>query len=210
MDITFGPCKLDLDGRRLFRNSREVHLTPKAFELLKLLLEQRPKALSKAELIERIWPGVYVTDDGLPRLVTEIRAAIGDNPRDPKWLRTIHRFGYAFAGETDGAADGRTAARLTWGSREFRLASGETVIGRDPDARVSLDDPLVSRRHARIVIDDDRAVIEDLDSKNGTFVGDTRIRGAHTLRDGDRIRIAELTLTFRAARPLATETRAEP
>jgi DNA-binding winged helix-turn-helix (wHTH) protein len=205
MEIAFGACVLDLAARRFYRDAREVHLTPKAFELLKLLLEQRPRALSKAELVERIWPGIYVTEDGLPRLVNEIRTAIGDNPREPRWLRTVHRFGYAFADGTDTSA-ARTLARLTWGSREFRLAAGDSVIGRDPDAHVSIDDPMVSRRHARIVIDGDRAALEDLGSKNGTFVGASRITGRHTLRDGDQIGIAELTLTFHAARPLATET----
>jgi DNA-binding winged helix-turn-helix (wHTH) protein len=203
--IVFGGCRLDLDSRRLYRDGRDVHLTPKAFELLKLLIEYRPKAMAKAELMDRIWPGIYVTEDGLPRLVNEIRTAIGDPPRDPKWLRTIHGFGYAFADEADASA--ATAPKLTWGSREFRLPAGETIIGRDPDVRISIDGSIVSRRHARLTVTARSAVLEDLGSKNGTYVGATRIDGPYTLSDGDEIRVGEFTLTFHAAQLLATETR---
>src|SRR5262245_4164352 len=94
--IRFGPCVLDLEARQLFRSGKPVHLSPKAFELLKVLVTERPKAISKAELHERIWPETFVTDDSLARLVAETRAAIGDRARTPTYLRTVHAFGYAF------------------------------------------------------------------------------------------------------------------
>ena len=84
--VTFGTCALDLEARQLSRDSQSVHLSPKAFELLKTLVEARPKAFSKAELHEKIWPETFVTDDSLARLVAEIRAAIGDHARTPKYL----------------------------------------------------------------------------------------------------------------------------
>src|SRR5215216_2626880 len=102
--LRFGTCVLDLDGRRLYRASEEVHVTPKAFDLLRLLIENRDRAVSKVELTERIWPNVHVTEDGLARLINEIRNAIGDDARHPRWIRTVHGYGYAFQGQVDGRA----------------------------------------------------------------------------------------------------------
>jgi DNA-binding winged helix-turn-helix (wHTH) protein len=208
MQISFGECRLDLDSRQLFRNGVEARLTPKAFDLLSLLALERPRALSKTELTEKVWKGTFVTEDGLPRLVNEIRTAVGDNARDPRWIRTVHGFGYAFAADAaDDEPLGLGVCVLTWGSHEFRLTEGEHVIGRDPAADVSLDATVISRRHAKVVIGRGRATVEDLDSKNGTFVGDERLSAPWTLKDGDQIRIGDFTLTFRAAAIVPTETR---
>ena len=208
MTISFGACRLDLDTRQLFRDGQEVRLTPKAFDLLSVLALERPRALSKAELTEKVWKGTFVTEDGLPRLVNEIRTAVGDTAREPRWIRTVHGFGYAFA--ADAAAMEPLAlgsCAVTWGSREFRLGGGEHVIGRDPAADIQLDSTVISRRHARIVISGGRATIEDLGSKNGTFVGDQRLTAPRVLEDGMQIRVGDFTLTFHAAAILPTETR---
>jgi DNA-binding winged helix-turn-helix (wHTH) protein len=207
MQVSFGSCVLDLDSRQLFREGREVRLTPKAFDLLGLLVRERPKALSKAELGERIWKGTFVTDDGLPRLVNEVRTAIGDTAREPRWLRTVHGYGYAFAADAEAPAPPLGGCTLTWASREFRLADGEHVIGRDPGAGICLDGAVISRRHARIVVAGGTATIEDLGSKNGTWVGETRLSAPRPLRDGDEIRVGDFTLLFHAAALLPTETR---
>ena len=59
--VRFGSCLLDLDTRQLYRDGREAHITPKAFELLTVLTEHAPKALTKSELIERLWPTTFVS-----------------------------------------------------------------------------------------------------------------------------------------------------
>jgi DNA-binding winged helix-turn-helix (wHTH) protein len=208
MQVSFGACRLDLDSRQLFRDGGEVRLTPKAFELLALLIENRPRAVTKAELQERIWKGTFVTDDGLPRLVNEVRNAIGDAARDPRWLRTVHGYGYAFAGDAESSAPPLIGGyTLTWGSREFRLGDGVHLIGREPSATVCLDSTVISRRHAQIVVAGSGARIEDLGSKNGTFVGDRPVTAPRPLRDGDEIRVGDFTLTFHEAAILPTETR---
>jgi DNA-binding winged helix-turn-helix (wHTH) protein len=182
MQIRFGVCRLDTDGRHLYRDRDRVHLTPKAFDLLALLIENRHKVLSKAELKEKIWPGIFVSEDGLSRLVNEIRTAIGDDARRPRWIRTVHGFGYAFSeSDTTPKRDVIRPFLLRWASREFLLSEGENVIGRDPTADVTIDAPIVSRRHARIVIADGHASVEDLGSKNGTFVADQRVDAAVAL-----------------------------
>jgi DNA-binding winged helix-turn-helix (wHTH) protein len=204
----FGASKVDVDGRRLYRDGREVHVTPKAFDLLLLLVENRHRAMSKTELIERVWPDTFVTEDGLPRLINEIRTAIGDDARRPRWIRTLHGFGYAFADTPDVATDSDATAQfvLRLASREFLLRDGENVIGRDRDAAVPIDGPIVSRRHARIVINEGTAVLEDLGSKNGTFVRDARVSTPVALQDGDQIRVGDFSLVFKSAHIHPTQT----
>ncbi len=82
------------------------------------------------------------------------------------------------------------------------------VFGRDPELELFLDAPDVSRRHARIRVAGDEATIEDLESKNGTFVGDRRLGPATRLADGDSIRVGSVRLTFTAVRSRgSTETK---
>ena len=92
MQICFEECQFDDEARRLWRKGEPVHLTPKAFELLRLLIESRPRALSKDELRGELWPDVVVDEANLKNLVAEIRAALGP----VNVIRTVHRYGYAF------------------------------------------------------------------------------------------------------------------
>jgi DNA-binding winged helix-turn-helix (wHTH) protein len=211
MRVRFGECVLDSETRELLVGGETVHLTPKAFDLLAILIEKRPRALSKTEIHEKLWPDTFVADGTLTSLLAEVRSAIGDDDKK-RLVRTVHRFGYAFSGsaETESVAPGRMpraafAYRLYWRSREFALEEGENVLGRDPGVSVFLDDPNVSRRHARIVIGGGGAVIEDLQSKNGTFVRGARIGAPSRIADGDKIRLGSVPLTFRAF-PLSGST----
>ena len=205
MVLLFGDCRLDLDARLLFQGRREVHLSPKAFELLKLLAESRPRALSKAELIERVWPGVFVSDATLAKVVNQIRSGIADPAGDSRVVRTVHGYGYAFAAEAvleDAPAPMSLQTRgptcwLVSGGREFALSDGENIVGREPGSTVWLDSPKVSRCHARILVTGSQVVIEDLTSKNGTIVGETRIDAATALSNGDQVKIGTFTLTVR-------------
>lgn len=199
--VTFGTCALDLEARQLSRDGQTVHLSPKAFELLKTLVEARPKAFSKGELHEKIWPETFVTDDSLARLVAEIRAAIGDHARTPKYLRTVHAFGYAFSNSDDSGRLTLPAAGATcWLLHEGRavaLTEGENVIGREPGGRLVLDSIRVSRRHARITVRGLSATLEDLGSRNGTLIGGARIGAPVVLNDGDEIMIGGFAIKFR-------------
>lgn len=203
MRIRFGPFVLNLDTRQLTEDNREIHLTPKAFELLSMLLLDRPKVLSKAALQNRLWPDTFVAEANLSNLVAEIREALRDQAHAPAFIRTAHGFGYAFSGEattldTAAAALQRPSCWLEWDRLRFPLALGEHVIGRDPDVEVRLDDSTVSRRHARLVVTTEGTVLEDFGSKNGTFRGGERVTGPVRLADGDAIRIGSLLVTFRS------------
>ena len=132
MKIRFGPFTLDLDTRQLTRDGREIHLAPKAFELLATLALDRPKVLSKAVLQQRLWPETFVAEANLSNLVAEIREALGDRARAPLFVRTAHGFGYAFCGDamTLPGAVKRTPDRpscwLEWGTRRFPLSIRRT------------------------------------------------------------------------------------
>jgi hypothetical protein len=215
MRIGFDPFTLDLDTRQLTRGNREIHLAPKALELLATLVLDRPKVVSKAILQERLWPGAFVVEANLSNLVAEIREALGDSARAPRFVRTVHGFGYAFCGV--GAAQptlrqGATSV-LCWLESEGRripLSTGEHVIGRDAEVQIMLDSSAVSRRHARLVVTADGATLDDCGSKNGTFRGSDRITSPTALTDGDVIRLGSLVITFHAAEDfLATDTYTE-
>jgi DNA-binding winged helix-turn-helix (wHTH) protein len=213
--IRFGPFTLDQRTRQLTRTGAEVHLTPKAFELLATLLQERPRALSKPLLLERLWAGASVADANLSNLVAEIRRALDDRPRRAAWIRTAHGYGYAFCGEalelpSPAAPLRRPTCWLEWGRRRFPLSVGEHVVGRDPFVDVRLDAATVSRRHARLVVTTHGALLHDCGSKNGTRRGAEPVTSPVQLADGDAIRIGSLVLTFRMrAGVTTTETRAE-
>ena len=207
MKLRFGPFVLDQDGQ-LFATGEPRHLTPKALALLQLLIEQRPRAVSKEEILERLWPGTFVAASNLPALVNEVRAALGDERRPPRYVRTVHRFGYAFcsvAAPVDRDGSGRLFC-LIRGSKQFELRAGENVLGRTPDAVVTIDHGSVSRRHAVVRVQDGEAVLEDCQSKNGTFVGGRRLTEPCTLTDSDEIALGGVRLLFRIVNADATTT----
>jgi hypothetical protein len=196
---------VDSETRQLLRDQVEVHLSPKAFDLLCVLLERRPKVVEKTELHTRVWPDTYVVDANLNVLIGEIRRTIADTPQDPRYIRTVHGIGYAFCGEADDLSAPPVRARtlrvwLVWKDRTFLLSDGDNIIGRDPQCGVWLDASGVSRQHARIRIDAAarRVALDDLDSTNGTFLGRARIRAQAPLNDGDIIKIGSVELKFRA------------
>ena len=198
--MIFGDYRLDLGTRQIFRGAAEVRLSPKAFDLLKVLIENRTRAMSKTELHDCLWPGTFVTEANLASLVAELRRALGDRSNAPKFIRTVHRFGYAFCGAVSDAASlpapGITCW-MVWAGREIPLREGVNIIGRDPMAAVRLDFPSVSRQHARVVVSSEGASVEDLGSKNGTLVGTAPIRAPVRLNDFDELQVGSVRLTVR-------------
>jgi len=146
--------------------------------------------------------GRTVVDANLASLVAEIREALDDDARKPRFVRTAHRVGYGFCGavnESVGTASPTTMG-LCWllkDGRRIMLRSGENILGRDVDGAIDLESPSVSRRHARIVVTQDGATIEDLDSKNGTYVRRRRVSTIVRLANGDDLRLGSVGLKFR-------------
>jgi len=189
MSIRFGRFALHEERRQLTKNGESVPLSPKAFDLLRLLVAQRPNVVPKEEIIEELWPDVAVEEANVRNLVAELRNALGQS-----LIRTAHRFGYAFEGVA--LAGEHIHARLDDSSQAYPIAEGTTVIGRDLSCAVALDAHGISRQHARIFLAGGTAELEELGSKNGTWVNGSRIESPVSLHEGDKIRIGALTLTF--------------
>ena len=213
----FGEYVLDGGTRQLLRGREEIHLSPKAFELLTLLIINRPRAMTKADLLEQLWPSTFVEETNLASLVAEIRRALNDSATEPTYLRTVYRFGYRFVGDviersSTGTRGGSRLSmpgprpRIVFENRQTVLMDGANVIGRAQDATIQIEAPGVSRHHARIVLSKGVATLEDLGSKNGTFLQRKRITSA-PLSDGDEIRLGKAYLMFKIDTPLgATDT----
>jgi DNA-binding winged helix-turn-helix (wHTH) protein len=211
--VRFGAFSLDSAARQLLRDGREVSLSPKAFQLLLFLVVNRERAVSKQEVHQTLWPSTFVLDTNIASLIAELRRALDDSAATPRFIRTMHRFGYRFIGRVDeppvlAAPTPRGAGYyLVWDLRQVPLADGDNVLGRGGDASIWIDAPGVSRHHARILIRGGEVTVEDLGSKNGTYVAGTVVTAARRLDDGDQIRLGSVVVTFRiATSSVATET----
>jgi DNA-binding winged helix-turn-helix (wHTH) protein len=197
--LRFRDLLFDVGTRSLTRGDRPVPLSPKAFSLLEVLVMRRPDAVPHEELRRTLWSDAANGGTTLARLVSEIRSALGDDDDEQPIVRTIHRFGYAFA---EAAAEDEPATfpvgryAIRWGSQLVPLADGENLLGRALDGVIAVPSSKASRRHARIVVSPGNAVIEDLGSRNGTRVNDALIDRPVTLTHGDRIRVGPAVLVF--------------
>jgi DNA-binding winged helix-turn-helix (wHTH) protein len=213
--VRFAQFTIDSETRQLLSAGAEVHLSPKAFDLLCGLIESRPKVMEKADLHARIWPNTYVVDANLNILIGEVRRAIGDNAQHPRFVRTVHGVGYAFCGtavdiQASHAPIEAVLCWVVWNHKTFQLSEGDNIIGRDPRSAVWLDLPGVSRRHAILRVDSGhrQVMLEDLGSTNGTFVRRAAVEGEVALTDGDLIRVGPVDLIVRLwATDTATETK---
>src|SRR5262245_54008292 len=155
MSVCFGEFVFDATARLLLRQGRPVHLSPRGFKLLEILVRNQPRPVPKLDLARELWPDTFVSDGNLPNVVLELRQALHDD--GGSLVRTVYGFGYAFAGdavEGDLAPAARTHGvfRLMLDGREIGLLEGENWIGRGLDCPVQVHCSLASRRHARILV----------------------------------------------------------
>jgi DNA-binding winged helix-turn-helix (wHTH) protein len=210
MIYKFGAVQVDTAARQAHRAGVQAHLTKKAFDLLVLLIEQRPTVVSKEDIHSRLWPDTFVSESSLQALISEIRQALDDGSRSI--IRTVHGVGYAFSAETTTATPAAQVRAVhawlladTW---RVPLYPGDNVLGRGRDDVTPIDGLGISRRHALITVGEG-VTIEDLGSKNGTWVRDARVTAAVPLTDGDHVRLGSVLFTFRLARSLdSTDTHA--
>lgn len=205
MKIRFGEFTFDSGRRRLARHDDAIALSPKAFDLLAFLIENRPNVVPKKTILEQIWPDTFVVDTNVNLLVSEIRRALGDDPDAPRFIETVHRAGFAFCADAE-PLEARPQTEnesprfwLVWNDRTFVLADGTNTIGRDPKCQVWLDESSVSRVHAQIDVDAaaNRASLQDLGSTNGTFLRGARVAGAIELSPDEVVTVGSIKLTFR-------------
>ncbi|MCU0305377.1 MAG: FHA domain-containing protein [Thermoanaerobaculales bacterium] len=192
----------DLD--RISRGDEQRTLRPRATELLVALSRSGGELAPTRYLIDAVWGTEFVTVNALTQLVAELRRALGDDPKYPRHIETIPRRGYRLIAPTSPAepsasesGEGIRFVLVDENDSEIELQPGTTVIGRSPDATVRVETSEVSRRHARIVVADHRATLEDLGSKNGTYLRGRRVTGVVELSNADEIQIGADLARFR-------------
>jgi DNA-binding winged helix-turn-helix (wHTH) protein len=202
MLLRFAACTFDAERRELRREGRAVPLSPRAYALLALLLDERPRPVPHDRLRDALWPDTAVGYNSLAQVVSEVRRAIGEPAGSGRTIRTVPRVGYAFAApvtEAGGFGARRFAGSFVGREREHLVPEGESLVGRAETCDVRLHADGVSREHARLVAREGRVYLEDAGSKNGTWVNDARLAGRVELRDGDAVRFGSLRVVFRAS-----------
>jgi len=208
--LQFGPFELDVAAYDLWRAGQRVHLERIPMDVLVLLVERAGTLVDRDQIQAALWsPDVFVDRDAaINTAIRKIRRALGDDVADPRYVETVVGKGYRFVARVTRRepqpSDAMTAYCVTRGPDAFALCSGENLIGRDPAVRVRLDHPSVSRRHARISITATRVTIEDLNSRNGTFVDGHRIQSPTALGDGAIIGVGPIALRFVATTGIST------
>lgn len=213
MRALFGDFVLDTDARELRRGGRPVEISPQALELLALLIAHRPAAVAQSELKDALWPDSHVGYTSLARVVSEARRAVGEAAESASLLRTVPRFGYAFAGTAvveRGGEPAGTRFLLVGDDGDFVLPAGEVLIGRGPECGVRLVSADVSRVHARLRVRESGVLLDDRDSKNGTWVNGARITKPVALEEGDEVVVGDRRLLLRSSSTMASTRTAAP
>jgi DNA-binding winged helix-turn-helix (wHTH) protein len=189
---------------RISAGETTVQLELRVMQLLVLLASRPGELFSRFEILDSVWRSRFVADNTLTHAVAEIRGALGDDPRRPTYLQTIPKRGYRLIAPVSRLEPVRPPRpgilarfRLVGPDGETVLREGENLIGRAPDSAVPIASVKVSRRHARILVEGGRAVLEDLESKNGTYLDGQRLTAPVELGHGDEIRIGRHAALFR-------------
>ena len=213
MRYTFERCSVDTSSRDIVLDGAAMELSPKAFELLKLLIDARPRVVTKAEVMQALWPDTFVQEANVPVLIREVRVAIGD-AEAARVIKTHHRVGYSFTAEMRESRsiasrrplNGRTYV-LALPVRRIVLGEGIHTVGRHTDCDVQINDASVSRLHARLVVDAGGARVEDLGSKNGTKVRGATVSEPASLASGDIVTFGVVEAEFLVESETASDTR---
>jgi DNA-binding winged helix-turn-helix (wHTH) protein len=199
-----GRWTVDPAAGELRDGDARVRLRPKALSLLVALARRPGQVLGKETILDAVWPDVVVGDASVSVLVAELRGALDDDPASPRFIETIPRRGYRLIAPvsrpdiaTPQPHDDVPRIWLLGKHLEAVLEPGETLIGRAPGAHVRIQSPKVSRHHARVVVDGDNVTVEDLGSKNGTFVNGRNVDGRTALAHGDELRLGQLSSALR-------------
>jgi eukaryotic-like serine/threonine-protein kinase len=112
----FGPFRLDVSQRKLWRNEELIVLAPKAFDALAILVLARGRVLEKDELLRLIWPDTFVGEDSLTQTISVLRKALGDTAYQSQYVLTVPRRGYRFLAKVSGRDAGEEAAGVNRGT----------------------------------------------------------------------------------------------
>jgi DNA-binding winged helix-turn-helix (wHTH) protein len=203
--FTVGEWLVEPQLDRICRGGEPCPLRPRVMELLLCLAERAGELASKQHIIDSVWQTEFVTVNALTKLVAELRSALDDDAEAPRYIETIPRRGYRLIAavsraEPAPAVEVETAYRCALvddDGTEIGLREGENTIGRAPDAAIRIDSSEVSRRHACIRVKGSTAILEDLGSKNGTYLRGRRLERPALLDDADEIQIGVKVARYR-------------
>jgi DNA-binding winged helix-turn-helix (wHTH) protein len=224
----FADFELDVAAYALMNRGEALKLERIPMEVLILLLQRAGTLVERSQIQTELWGSdVFVEHDAaINTAVRKIRRALGDDAATPRFVETVVGKGYRFIAPLEGSAiqAGEAAANggaeqpvhqrrlfprysVVVGKHEVILSSAETVLGRDPTAGIYVDHPSVSRRHARISIASDGVTLQDLGSRNGTFLNGRRVEGSATIHHNSVIGLGPITMVFHVARaPASTQS----
>jgi DNA-binding winged helix-turn-helix (wHTH) protein len=203
--FTFGAFELDVAAFSLRRAGERLKLEKIPMEVLILLVSRRGTLVGRTEITESLWdPCVFVEhDSAINTAIRKIRQALDDDADMPRFVETVVGKGYRFIASVTRRSPsssprgvGLASHSVFRGKQEFILEDGDNLLGRDPGAQVCVDHPSVSRQHAKIVLRSGRATLEDLQSRNGTFVNGRRLDAPTQLGHAAVIGLGPITLTF--------------
>jgi DNA-binding winged helix-turn-helix (wHTH) protein len=201
---------------RISRGNEVVQVPPRVMHVLVCLADRSGQVVTKKQLIATVWETEFVTEGALTRCIAILRRILGDDASQPRYVENIPRRGYRLVMPTQPISDGqadrphqRSLCWLSYGERRFVLSDGENVIGRASDAAVHIDSKSVSRHHARVQVTGVRATVEDLGSKNGTFLEGRRLDTPCALHDGDQITVGSVILEFQVHDPQGSTATAQ-
>src|SRR5215469_16333025 len=139
-EIAFGPFRFDLTNECLWSGTRAISLRPKAFAVLKLLIENPGQLVSKQKVLDIVWPGTFVGDAVLKDNIRQLREALDDDAGSPAYIETAHRRGYRFIGKTSEPAPGKHSTKAVQDSSLSPKIPGSSssatetrVLGREPE-----------------------------------------------------------------------------
>ncbi len=229
-----GEWRVEPAANALTRAGEETHLEPKAMAVLVCLVEHAGRVVTRRALFDRVWAADFIADSTLTHTVADIRRALGDDPRSPRFIETIPKNGYRLVVDPSEIAtrvDPSSMAQrplavvagdrvlmakqaspvpcehvLHLGDREVSLVRDTVIFGRDGGADIQILNPEASRRHARLDIGRDGVFLEDLGSKNGTQVNSRGFTGRCELATGDVIEVGKITMTYRCLSDALTKT----
>ena len=223
----FGEFEVDVAAYALRRADQRIKLEKIPMEVLVHLVQKAGILVNRTEIQAALWGvDVFVDQDAaINTAIRKIRRALGDDAEHPRFVETVVGKGYRFIASLENhdanvclkdsrAAGGAVSSDrlrphpnylVTRGKQQFVLDREENLLGRDPDATVYIDHPSVSRRHARISIQSARAVLEDLQSRNGTFLDGRHVKTPTEIHHGAIIGLGPITLTF-VVRPAIAST----
>lgn len=202
MRVSFEEFTFDASRQVLSRGSQNVHLTPKEMCLLELLLNGRGKVIPEQELVDCLWPDVVVSGASLKNLVSILRTNLGEPPHGRSYIRNVRGRGYVLDAPITELCDEppvHSAGYLHYAGRIIPLHPGSNLVGRDYCCSVRLLHSSVSRRHATIVLATDRVTLEDLGSRNGTFLDGAAVSGVCRLEHDHQLTFGRLATYYTAS-----------